>query len=47
MIGSAGDVHLGVNIQLGENVRYGILVSLNDFRTQSPLHECHMSLYIT
>ena len=43
MVGSAGEVQLGVNVQLGLNVRNGKLKSLIALCTQSPLHEYHMS----
>ena len=43
MIGSASDVQLEENLQLGENVRNGILIYMENFCAQSLLHECHIS----
>ena len=47
MVGSAGDVHLGRNVQLGENVKDGVLISFNVFCTQGQLHQCHISFSMT
>ena len=42
MIDYACDVHLGINVKLGGDVRNGTPTSPNVLCTQRPLHEFHM-----
>ena len=39
MTGSESDVHIGGNIQIGENVTNGVLVSIDVFSAQRPVRE--------